>query len=154
MAAADSLCPICLRDTKKAAYVAYCMNCFCFACIRRWARASNVCPLSRQPLEQQLHPVRGNDNFKEYVPGLPARLHRRMAMERACSRSPQRRYNLCRRPTATCTCNPESHPYSELHQKKHSSRLREPIFPLMRPHLEYCIELCVVKSSVKYKLKL
>ncbi|KAM6035111.1 uncharacterized protein LJ206_000661 [Theristicus caerulescens] len=98
-AAADSQCPICLGDIKKAAYVAYCMHCFCFACIRRWASRRDACPICRQPLEQLLHSVRGDDDYKEYVVGLPARLRRRMAMERARSRSPQRRYNLRRRPT-------------------------------------------------------
>ena len=84
-AAADSQCPICLGDIKKAACVAFCMHCFCFACIQRWARARHVCPVCRQPLEQLLHSVRGDDNYEEYVLGLPARLRRRMAMERTCS---------------------------------------------------------------------
>ena len=100
-AAADSQCPICLGDIKKAAYVAFCLHCFCFACIRQWARRTAACPVCRQPFEQLLHSVRGDDDYEEYVVGLPPRLRRRMAMERARSRSPQRRYNLRRRPTTS-----------------------------------------------------
>ena len=98
-AAADSQCPICLGDIKNAAYVAFCMHRFCFACIRQWARARDTCPLCRQPLEQLLHSVRADDNYEQYVLGLPARLRRRMAMERARSQPPQQRYSLRRRPT-------------------------------------------------------
>ena len=98
-AAADSQCPICLGDIKNATYVAFCMHCFCFACIRQWASRRDACPVCRQPLEQLLHSVRGDDDYEEYVVGLPARLRRRMAMERARSRTPQRRYSLRRRPT-------------------------------------------------------
>ncbi|KAK4815980.1 hypothetical protein QYF61_010848 [Mycteria americana] len=98
-AEADSQCPICLGGIKNAAYVAFCMHRFCFACIRRWARGRHVCPVCRQPFEQLLHSVRGDDDYKEYLVNLPARLRRRMAMERARSQSRQQRYNLRRRPT-------------------------------------------------------
>lgn len=98
-AAASLQCPICLGDIQNPAYVAYCVHCFCFACIRRWARGRDDCPVCRQPLEQLLHSVQGDDNYEEYVVGLPSHLRRRMAMERAQGRSPQQRYNLRRRST-------------------------------------------------------
>ncbi|XP_027567381.1 E3 ubiquitin-protein ligase Topors-like [Pipra filicauda] len=98
-AAAGSKCPICLGDVKKPAYVAYCMHQFCFRCIQQWARGRDDCPVCRQPVEEVLHSVRGDDDYEVYVAGLPARLRRRMAMNRPRRRAPQRRYNLRRWPT-------------------------------------------------------
>lgn len=93
-AAAHSECPICLGAVRKPAYVAYCMHQFCFRCIRHWAQGREDCPVCRQALEQVLHSVRGDDDYELFVVGLPARLRRRMAMDRARSRFPQRRYDL------------------------------------------------------------
>lgn len=96
-AAVGSECPICLGAVKKPAFVAYCMHQFCFRCIRHWAQGREDCPVCRQALEQVLHSVRGDDDYELFVVGLPARLRRRMAMDRARSRCPQRRYDLRRR---------------------------------------------------------
>ncbi|XP_074875906.1 chondroitin sulfate synthase 3-like isoform X2 [Buteo buteo] len=96
---AVSRCPICLGDMKKPAYVAFCLHSFCFTCILRWARRVAECPLCRQPLDQLLHSVRGDDDYEEYVVGLPACLQRTMAMERARGQALQRHYNLRPRPT-------------------------------------------------------
>ncbi|KAF4802517.1 hypothetical protein TURU_024672 [Turdus rufiventris] len=96
-AAVGSECPICLGTVKKPAFVAYCMHQFCFRCIRHWAQGREDCPVCRQALEQVLHSVRGDDDYELFVVGLPARLRRRMAMDRARSRCPQRRYDLRRR---------------------------------------------------------
>ncbi|XP_056338561.1 E3 ubiquitin-protein ligase Topors-like [Oenanthe melanoleuca] len=96
-AAVGSECPICLGAVKKPAFVAYCMHQFCFRCIRHWAQGREDCPVCRQSLEQVLHSVRGDDDYELFVVGLPARLRRRMAMDRARSRRPQRRYDLRRR---------------------------------------------------------
>ncbi|XP_027536666.1 uncharacterized protein LOC113966329 [Neopelma chrysocephalum] len=98
-AAAGSKCPICLGDVKKPAYVAYCMHQFCFRCIQQWARGRDDCPVCRQPVEEVLHSVRGDDDYQVYVAGLPARLRRRAAMDRPRCQALQRRYNLRRRPT-------------------------------------------------------
>ncbi|XP_017660114.1 PREDICTED: uncharacterized protein LOC108492369 [Lepidothrix coronata] len=97
-AAAGSKCPICLGDVKKPAYVAYCMHQFCFRCIQQWARGRDDCPVCRQPVEEVLHSVRGDDDYEVYVAGLPARLRRRTAMNRPRRRAPQWHYNLRRRP--------------------------------------------------------
>ncbi|KAK4815972.1 hypothetical protein QYF61_010840 [Mycteria americana] len=98
-AATDSQCPICLGDVKKAVCMACCMHCYCFACSRLCARRRHVCLVSRQPFKQLLHSVPHDDNYQEYVVELPACLRRRLATEKARSQSPQRRYNLRRRPT-------------------------------------------------------
>ncbi|RMC02858.1 hypothetical protein DUI87_20050 [Hirundo rustica rustica] len=99
-AAVVSECPICLGAVRKPAFVAYCMHQFCFRCIRQWAQGREDCPVCRQSLEQVLHSVRGDDDYELFVVGLPTRLRRRMAMDRARSRRPQCRYNLRRRPAA------------------------------------------------------
>ena len=80
--------------------MAYCMHCFCFTCIQRWARRTDTCLVCRQPLQQLLHSVRADSSCEECVVGLPDRLCRTMAMERSRSLSPQRRYDLSRWPTS------------------------------------------------------
>lgn len=81
-AADDSQCPICLGPMKRPAYVTYCMHKFCLRCIWQWARARDNCPVCRQPMEQLLHSVRGDSDYKERAIGPSARLQRRVATER------------------------------------------------------------------------
>ncbi|RMC00557.1 hypothetical protein DUI87_23173 [Hirundo rustica rustica] len=46
-----------------------------------------------------------------------------------------------------CTCSPESQSYPGLHRKEHGQQIKRlfsySILALMRPHLEYCIQLCI-----------
>ncbi|TRZ16354.1 hypothetical protein HGM15179_010755 [Zosterops borbonicus] len=96
-AGVGSECPICLGTVRKPAFVAYCMHQFCFSCIRHWAQAREDCPVCRQSLEQVLHSVRGDDDYELFVVGLPPRLRRRMAMDRARGHCQQCHYHLRRR---------------------------------------------------------
>lgn len=49
--------------------------------------------------------------------------------------------------SARCTCSPESQSYPGLHQKEHGWQMKRlfsySILALMRPNLEYCIQLCL-----------
>uniref|UniRef100_A0A8D0FXM6 RING-type E3 ubiquitin transferase n=1 Tax=Strix occidentalis caurina TaxID=311401 RepID=A0A8D0FXM6_STROC len=54
-AAADPQRPICLRNIKKTACVAYCMHCFCFNCIDRWSKQKDECPVCKQLLNKLLY---------------------------------------------------------------------------------------------------
>lgn len=77
-AAMYSQCPVCLGDIRKADNVAYCVLKFCFAFIWWWAKGRVAC--------RKLPSSAGEDShYKEYVFGLSALLHSRIAMEWACS---------------------------------------------------------------------
>ncbi|XP_027495790.1 E3 ubiquitin-protein ligase Topors-like [Corapipo altera] len=69
VAAADGRCPICLGDLENATYVEVCQHCFCFICIREWAKLTETCPLCKQPFERLLHTVTADGNYEEYVLG-------------------------------------------------------------------------------------
>lgn len=94
--AAKCRCPICLGDIENAAYVAFCLHHFCFICIWQWAGGRDACPLCRHPFQWVLHTMRVGD-YKEYMVISSACHQRNTAMIQ--SRSPQRCYNLRRRPT-------------------------------------------------------
>uniref|UniRef100_A0A663EUJ6 RING-type E3 ubiquitin transferase n=1 Tax=Aquila chrysaetos chrysaetos TaxID=223781 RepID=A0A663EUJ6_AQUCH len=107
-------CPICLCSWEEASFVMPCLHRFCYPCILRWAESKPECPLCKRRILSILHSVRADDDYvehiitppsgvvrQEYVVGLPARLRRTMAMERARGQSLQRRYNLRPRPATS-----------------------------------------------------
>uniref|UniRef100_A0A8B9MF30 RING-type E3 ubiquitin transferase n=1 Tax=Accipiter nisus TaxID=211598 RepID=A0A8B9MF30_9AVES len=62
-----SQCPICLGCIEDAAYMVVCLQPFCFACIKDWARSRARCPLCRQPFDLLMHSVQADNDYKEYV---------------------------------------------------------------------------------------
>jgi len=151
--AANGQCPICLGNIRNAAYVAFCLHRFCFACIRQWGTGSDDCALCRQPFERVLHSVRADDDYTEYVVGSPARRRRNAARIR--SRSPQRRYSLRRRPAAggghrgqrdntppgpSCTASQQAAPASAPQQQPPPSAAERLDGPAAAP----CIRPCTV----------
>lgn len=89
-AAEDLLCPICMNDIEKAAYVAFCLHRFCLECIQQWAERKATCPICRRPFHRLLHSVRADDDYQEYVVVSSTRRRRDVARERDRSRSPHR----------------------------------------------------------------
>ncbi|XP_005053338.1 PREDICTED: uncharacterized protein LOC101812773 [Ficedula albicollis] len=58
-------CPICLDSWREPSFVMPCLHCFCYACIRRWAKTKTQCPLCKGKMTSILHSVRADDDFKE-----------------------------------------------------------------------------------------
>ncbi|XP_032545402.1 E3 ubiquitin-protein ligase Topors-like [Chiroxiphia lanceolata] len=122
VAAADGRCPICLGDLENATYVEVCQHCFCFICIREWAKLTETCPLCKQPFERLLHTVTVDGNYEEYVFDQSA--HRQRKAARIRSRSPQWHYNLCHRSTDIKPSKSRSRS-----PQKHDNPHRRPLTP-------------------------
>lgn len=93
-AAECSQCPISLGYIEDAAYMVACLQPFCFACIKDWARSRARCPLCRQPFDLLLHSVQADNDYKEYVVPLSTHHWKDAVRERVWSRCPQRHDNL------------------------------------------------------------
>nr|XP_047912808.1 E3 ubiquitin-protein ligase Topors-like [Anser cygnoides] len=106
-AAEDLLCPICMNDIEKAAYVAFCLHRFCLECIQQWAERKATCPICRRPFHRLLHSVRADDDYQEYVVVSSTRRRRDVARERDRSRSPHRQSSPHNSPLTTALQHPE-----------------------------------------------
>ena len=58
-------CSICLDNTDKSCYKAYCCkNKFHFECLEKWFKINNTCPLCRR---EYSHMTEYNNEFEEYT---------------------------------------------------------------------------------------
>lgn len=85
-AAVDSQCPVCLGGVKKAGkhglLHGQILHCTKFTFIWWWAKGRDVC---KQSLGGLPYSVGGGNHYEEYVVGLCALLHSKIAMRRTCS---------------------------------------------------------------------
>ncbi|XP_021237273.1 uncharacterized protein LOC110390337 [Numida meleagris] len=65
-------CPVC-RDVRwDIAYAVPCNHKFCVGCINRWARLRASCPLCRTAMKTTRVPVRGENQYVEFIVSPPA----------------------------------------------------------------------------------
>ena len=49
-----------------------CFHCFCFVCLKQWAKKKTVCPMCTQPLSNILYAIQSETNYKEFfIPQRP-----------------------------------------------------------------------------------
>lgn len=60
-------CVVCLEKIRNRTVLKDCQHCFCFHCIKEWAKISPTCPLCKKSLTVGLCDIKSETDYKEYV---------------------------------------------------------------------------------------